>query len=114
MSTLKYPLVTIIMQKAVIITGGKQFLVSVGDTIKSEKIDTKEKNLKLTEVLAVSDGQKYTFGTPFIKDASVEVEVVKQFKEDKVQVLKFRSKSRYRRRNGHRQPKTLLKVTKIS
>ena len=81
MSTLKYPLVTIIMQKAVIITGGKQFLVSVGDTIKSEKIDTKEKNLKLTEVLAVSDGQKYTFGTPFIKDASVEVEVVKQFKD---------------------------------
>ena len=49
------------MQKAVIITGGKQFLVSVGDTIKSEKIDTKEKNLKLTEVLAVSDGQKYNF-----------------------------------------------------
>lgn len=102
------------MQKAVITTGGKQFLVSVGDTIKAEKIATTEKSLNITEVLAVFDGKKYSFGTPFVKDASVEVEVVKEFKENKVMVLKFKSKSRYRRRNGHRQPKTLLKVTKIS
>lgn len=102
------------MQKAVVTTGGKQFLVSVGDTIKAEKITTKEKKLTITEVLAVSDGKKFTFGKPFVKDASVEVEVVKDFKDDKVMVLKFKSKSRYRRRNGHRQPKTLLKVTKIS
>ncbi len=102
------------MQKAVILTGGKQFLVSVGDTIKAEKINKEGKTIKLEEVLAVTDGKKYTFGKPFVKEAFVEAEIVKNFKEEKVQVLKFRSKSRYRRRNGHRQSKTLLKITKIS
>lgn len=102
------------MQKAVILTGGKQFLVSVGDSIKAEKIKTDAKTIKLEEVLAITDGKKYTFGKPFIKEAIVEAEIIKNFKEDKVQVLKFRSKSRYRRRNGHRQSKTLLKITKIS
>lgn len=102
------------MEKAVITTGGKQFLVSVGDTIKAEKLKTSGKTHKITEVLARTDGKKFEFGKPYIKDAAVEVEVVKEFKEDKVLVLKFHSKSRYRRRNGHRQPKTLLKVTKIA
>ncbi len=97
--------------KAVFATGGKQYYVSVGDTIFVEKLDVEEgSTVKFDEVLFV-DG---VTGNPFVKGASVECKVEKNGKAKKIIVFKYRPKKRYRRKQGHRQPYTKLVVTKIN
>lgn len=100
---------------AVIKTGGKQYTVKEGDVFKIEKIDAeKGAKHKLENVLFISDDKKQTAGTPFIAGASVEVEVLEHGKADRVYIFKKKRRKDYRKRQGHRQQFTKVKVTKIN
>ena len=99
---------------AVIATGGKQYRVAEGDVVRVEKLDAQVgDSVKFEEVLAVG-GEKMSVGTPFVEGASVEGEVVAQDRARKVIVYKYKPKRGYHRTNGHRQPHTELKITKIN
>ena len=101
---------------AVIATGGKQYRVSVGDTITIEKFKEEHaKGDKLTfdQVLLVDNGSDTSIGTPYITGASVEGEVVVAGRAPKVTVIKYKQKSRYFKKNGHRQPYLKVKITAI-
>ena len=95
---------------AVIKTGGKQYNVTTGDIVKIEKIAGEEgKEVIFNEVLALDS----TIGTPFVTGASVKALVVKQAKDAKVIVFKKKRRQNYRRKNGHRQNITIVKITDI-
>jgi len=99
---------------AVIKTGGKQYLVSPGQKIKIEKIEAKEgKEITFKDVLLVEKGRKLEIGTPFVKGVKVIGKVVSQGKDKKVTILKYKSKTRYKVKKGHRQPFTEVEITKI-
>ena len=98
---------------AVIRTGGKQYRVHEGDEFRVEKLDAEAGDkVVFDEVLAVG-GDKLVMGTPLVEGYSVEAEVLEQGKADKVIIYKYKAKKDYRRKNGHRQPYTLVKVTSI-
>ena len=100
------------MEVAVIKTGGKQYVVSKGDTISIEKLPNDPKQgdqVVFDEVLLVDNGSDTTIGAPLIKGAEVKGTVVFAGKAPKIEVVKYKPKSNYFKRNGHRQP--LLKVT---
>ena len=95
---------------AVIKTGGKQYKVTSGDVVKIEKIAGEEgKEVIFNEVLALDD----VIGTPLVGGASVKATVLKQAKDAKVIVFKKKRRQNYRRKNGHRQQSTLVKITDI-
>jgi len=99
---------------AIIETGGKQYLVSVGDRIKIEKLDKKEgAKIKFSQVLMVSDNKKVSVGQPLIKNASVEGKIITQAKGPKVTILKYKAKKRYQKKQGHRQPFTEVEIVDI-
>ena len=107
------------MEFAVIQTGGKQYKVSKGSLISVEKIK-KDKGryaqgdkISFDKVLLVDDGQDTTIGTPYITGAKVEAEIVEIGRAKKILVVKYKQKSRYLRRNGHRQPFFKVKITSI-
>jgi len=103
------------LKNAIIRTGGKQYSVYEGDTIFVEKLGVEEgETVKFDEVLAVIDGQESTFGAPVVQGASVTATVVKNGKSKKVIVYKMRPKKNYRRKQGHRQPYTMVKIDSIS
>ena len=99
------------MEFAVIQTGGKQYIVKPGDTIKVEKLSgydddkrpVKGDKIVFAEVLLVDDGDSTTVGTPLIEGAHVEATLVKEGRNRKVITQKYKSKVRYRNRKGHRQ-----------
>ncbi len=100
---------------AVIKTGGKQYKVSEGEVLTVEKLDIEEgKDLDITEVLLIADGDKIEVGKPTIKDAKVKAKVVSQEKADKVVVFKYKPKKNYRKKTGHRQKLTKVQIEKIS
>lgn len=102
---------------AVIKTGGKQYTVKEGDTLRVEKLEAEEgKNITFEEVLLVGkeDGASTQVGTPLVSGAKVEAKVVKHGRDSKVDVRKFKAKSRYYKRYGHRQPFTEVEITSIS
>ncbi len=107
------------MEFAVIQTGGKQYKVSAGGLVSVEKIITKDTEYKkgdkisFDKVLLVDDGKDTTIGTPYIKGASVAAEIVEIGRSRKVMVVKYKQKSRYLKRNGHRQPFFKVKITSI-
>lgn len=104
------------MEFAVIKTGGKQYKVSKGDSITIEKLsDTAKIGDKVTfnEVLLVDNGKDTTIGTPFIKGASVEGSVEEIGKLPTVTVIHYKQKSRYFKKNGHRQPYFKVKISSI-
>ncbi|MBZ9572138.1 50S ribosomal protein L21 [Patescibacteria group bacterium] len=102
------------MALAVIKTGGKQYLVSPGDKIKIEKIDVKEgKKVTFKEVLLLQKQKKIEFGTPLVKGVKVIGKVLKQEKGKKIIVFKYKPKTRYKVKKGHRQPFTEVEITKI-
>lgn len=76
--------------------------------------DAKDKNIKFSEVLLISDDSKVTVGQPAIDGAVVEAEIVSEVREPKTTVLKFHSKKRYQRTLGHRARKTRIKILKIN
>lgn len=102
------------MKYAVLVSGGKQYKVSVGEILDIEHLES-EKDQKLTfnDVLLYVDGETIYVGTPYVKGVSVETSVIEHFRGEKIRVAKFKAKARYRRVTGHRQSLTKLKVDKI-
>ncbi len=101
---------------AVIATGGKQYRVSVGDIVVIEKIkgDFKEGDkVVFDKVLMVDDGKDATIGAPYIKEAKVEAKITQIGKHDKIDVVKYKAKSRYLKTRGHRQPFFKVEVTAL-
>ncbi len=101
---------------AVIHTGGKQYKVSEGGFVSIEKITgeySKGDKISFDKVLLVESGADTTIGTPYIKGAKVDAEIVEIGRARKVLVMKYKQKSRYLRRNGHRQPFFKVKITSI-
>lgn len=102
------------MNFAIIQTGGKQYIVKTGDKIQVEKLDAKRgDSVKFDQVLFSSNGTNMEIGKPFIAGMAVEAKVLKQDRADKVHVLKYRPKSKYRRKIGNRQHYTEVEITKI-
>jgi len=100
---------------AIIETGGKQYRVTEGDTIFIEKLPVEAgETVTFDKVLAVTDGDKLTVGTPTVAGASVTAAVEKNGKAKKIVVYKMKPKKNYRRKQGHRQPYTKVKIDKIT
>ena len=100
---------------AVIETGGKQYKVAEGDVFPVEKLAAAEAAVVVFDrVLLVADGDAAQIGQPYVSGASVQAAVVGQTKGDKVIVQKFRPKTGYSRKNGHRQNYTIVKIEKIN
>ncbi len=99
---------------AVIRTGGKQYKVAPNDVIAVEKLDGEPgAAIELGEVLMVGDGADITAGTPLISGAMVSAELVEHRRADKIIVFKKKRRHNYRRKNGHRQHQTVLRITEI-
>ena len=109
---------------AVIKTGGKQYLVSPDQKIKIEKIEIKPASAKASageegqeiifdEVLLLEKGKKVEIGTPFVKNAKVIGKVISQGKAKKVIIFKYKPKTRYKKKQGHRQLFTEVEILKI-
>ena len=100
---------------AIIVTGGKQYKVSEGDTIFVEKLEVAEgEAVTFDQVLAVSDGEALTVGAPVVEGAKVTAKVVKQGKAKKIYVFKMKRKKNERSKKGHRQPYTKVVIETIS
>ncbi|WP_209880103.1 50S ribosomal protein L21 [Azospirillum soli] len=100
---------------AVIRTGGKQYKVANGDVIRVEKLEAEAgASITLNDVLMVSDGGNTTVGTPTVAGAAVVAEVVAQDRGPKIIVFKKKRRQNYRRKNGHRQDLTVLRITGIN
>lgn len=98
---------------AIIKTGGKQYVVEEGKVISIEKLDVEEgAEITFDEVLLVS-GDDVKIGQPNVAGAKVTGKVLEQGKERKIRIFKYKAKSNYRRRQGHRQPFTKVKIEKI-
>ena len=101
--------------KAIIVTGGKQYVVSEGDVLYIEKLDAEaEATVKFEQVLAVLDGENSTFGTPVVEGACVEAKVLKNGKGKKIHILKYKAKKGEKKKIGHRQPYTKVEITKVA
>ncbi len=99
---------------AVIRTGGKQYRVAKDDVIAVEKLaGAPGATIELGEVLMVGDGASVQAGTPLLAGASVSAELVEQRRADKIIVFKKKRRHNYRRKNGHRQYETVLRITEI-
>lgn len=99
---------------AIIQTGGKQYKVSEGSVLKVEKLNAQPGDrLILDQVLMLSDENGVKVGNPLVSDAKVTVTVLEQGKDKKVVVYKYKKRKNYRKKQGHRQPHTKLKVEKI-
>jgi large subunit ribosomal protein L21 len=100
---------------AVIKTGGKQYKVSKDDIISVEKLsEDSGKKVKLNEVLVISDKGKPIIGDPLIKGASVEAEILEQTRSKKITIFKKKRRQNYRRKQGHKQLITNLKILSIN
>ncbi len=101
------------MKKAVIQTGGKQYLVQEGETIKIELLKAPGKTADF-EPLLIIDGDKVQIGTPSVAKAKVTAEIVEaDVQADKVTAIRYKAKKRVHKVRGHRQHQTILKITKI-
>ena len=101
--------------KAVIRTGGKQYLVEKGSKINVEKLKGEAGDkLKFDNVLLIDDDGNVKVGTPIVSGASVSASIIEQYKDKKKIVYKFKRRKRYRVKKGHRQPKTFIEITEIS
>ena len=102
------------MKKAVIQTGGKQYMVSEGETVSVELLHDSGKSVTF-EPLLVIDGDTTHVGTPTVAKAAVTAEVVESdIQADKVTAIRYKAKKRVHKVRGHRQHQTVLKITKIS
>tara|TARA_Y100000591_G_scaffold286682_1_gene269789 strand:+ start:3001 stop:3363 length:363 start_codon:yes stop_codon:yes gene_type:complete len=101
------------MTFAVIQTGGKQYKVKASDILKIEKIKDIKDKIEFNNVLAYGDNNSVEVGAPFIKGAKVEAELIKNGKNRTVLIFKKRRRQNSRRKNGHRQQYSLIKISKI-
>ena len=103
------------LMQAIIVTGGKQYNVSEGDTLFIEKLDVNAGDaVVFDQVLAIVDGENTKFGTPVVEGAKVDATVVKNGKGKKIRIFKYTPKKGYRKRQGHRQPYTKVEINKIT
>jgi large subunit ribosomal protein L21 len=101
------------MEFAVIHTGGKQYEVKIGDSLKFEKLSDEHKvgdKIAFDKVLLVDNGKDTTIGMPYISGAKVNATVTEIGRLPKVIVMKYKQKSRYYKKNGHRQPYVKVKI----
>ncbi|MBP8036073.1 MAG: 50S ribosomal protein L21 [Negativicutes bacterium] len=99
---------------AVIATGGKQYRVAEGDVLFVEKLAGElDEQVVFSDVLTVVEDGSVKIGTPYLAGAKVTAKVLKQGKDKKILVYKYKSKANYRRRQGHRQPYTKVSIEKI-
>ena len=103
------------MSYAVIQTGGKQYKVSAGEIIKVEKlaVSNPASKVEFKEILAYGDDKSIELGTPTVDGAKVEAELLKNGKERTVLIFKKRRRKNSRRKNGHRQQYSLIRINKI-
>ena len=100
---------------AVIVTGGKQYKVSEGDTLFVEKLEVEEgSTVTFDQVLMAADGEDVKVGAPVLEGAKVEAKVLKNGKAKKIYVFKMKRKKNERTKKGHRQPFTKIEITKIN
>jgi large subunit ribosomal protein L21 len=98
---------------AIIKTGGKQYRVQENDEFRVEKLDANVGDAVVFDEVVAVGGDELVVGSPLVEGAAVKAEVLEQGKADKVIIYKYKAKKDYRRKNGHRQPYTLVKVTAI-
>ena len=98
---------------AIVQTGGKQYKVSVGDEINVEKLERNVGDKIKLDVLMLADGEVVKAGNPVLSDAVCEAEIVEHGKGDKIIVFKYKAKKNERKKQGHRQPYTKIKITAI-
>lgn len=99
---------------AVIETGGKQYRVQEGDIVRVEKLDVQEgEKVDLSKVLLISNEDGIVVGKPYIDGAKVEATVIEHGKDRKIVIFKYKPKKDYRKKQGHRQPYTKIKIEKI-
>ncbi len=99
---------------AIIKTGGKQYKVQEGDEIFIEKIAGESGDkVEFDEVLAISTDDGLNVGRPLLDGAKAEAEILIQGKHKKITIIKYKAKKGYRRKQGHRQPYTRVRITKI-
>lgn len=101
------------MQYAVIKSGGKQYKVNVGDVLEIDKIESKTDKVLFEEILLLVDGEKIGIGKPNVPGVRVEAKILEQKKGDKIRVMKFKAKSRYRKAIGFRPHLSVVKIDKI-
>jgi large subunit ribosomal protein L21 len=102
------------MKKAVIATGGKQYLVTEGETLEVELLHADGKSVTF-EPLLVIDGENVSVGTPQVDKAKVTAEIVEaEVKADKVTAIRYKAKKRVHKVHGHRQRHTVIKISKIA
>lgn len=100
---------------AVIVTGGKQYRVAEGETIRVEKLAVEQgSTVELDQVLMVADGDNIKVGTPYVEGGKVTASVTAHGRGAKVHIVKFRRRKHYMKRAGHRQDYTELKITGIA
>jgi large subunit ribosomal protein L21 len=100
---------------AVVVTGGKQYRVMQGETLRVEKIDAEEgKSIEITDVLLLGDGDKVTVGAPTIQGAKVTAKIKSHGRLEKVRIIKFRRRKHHRKQMGHRQYFTEIEITGIA
>lgn len=100
---------------AIIETGGKQYRVTEGDVICVEKLAVNAgETVELDKVLVLGEGEDLQVGTPYVAGAKVFGEVVENGKGKKVVVFKYKSKKDYRKKQGHRQPYTMIKIASLN
>ena len=102
------------MDYAVFKTGGKQYRVKPGDILDVEKLPVAVDGVaEFSEVLLISDGGEATVGSPYVEGAKVLAQVQSHYHDKKIIVFKYKAKTRYRRKRGHRQPCTRLVIQDI-
>ena len=101
------------MTFAVIQTGGKQYKVKASDILKIERLKDAKEKIMFNDVLAYGDENNVEVGAPFVKGAKVEAQLVKNGKNRTVLIFKKRRRKNSRRKNGHRQEFSLIKINKI-
>lgn len=103
------------MDIAVIKTGGKQYLVSPGQKLKIEKIEKEVgEEIVFDEVLLTNRSKKTDIGSPYLAKVTVKAKVISQDKAKKVTMVKFKAKTRYQKKIGHRQPYTEIEIKSIN
>ena len=102
------------MSFAIFKTGGKQYKVQASEILKIEKLElSKDNKIEFNEILAYGDKKNVELGFPLIKGAKIEAELIKNSKERTVLVFKKRRRKNSRKKYGHRQPISLIRITKI-